>query len=138
MPRKRTKLELQPDLLDRIVDGFRQFGSVHMAAHYAGLDDQTVWNYLNRAEKDRGIFAELATKARQAQMEFAKRHLDNITRAAEQGTWQAAAWILERTLPDIYGRYKPQAKDTNSFAQDWRQIIMLCEEEMEGKEANTP
>lgn len=125
MTRKRTKLELQPELMERIVEGIRQFGSVRMAAQYAGISDQTIWNYLERAASwGEGVFVELRQKVSHAQAEFMLRHIDLITRAAEQGTWQASAWLLERIFPEMFGRNR-----TGEFpdAPPARTVVILDE-----------
>ena len=39
-----------------------------------------------------------------------------IRQAARKGTWQAAAWYLERKMPAKWGRWERQAEDTNADA----------------------
>lgn len=66
------------------------------------------------------------------------RALLQIRQAAEDGTWRAAAWRLERTKPELYGRTDRFAqaahearmaeKVTNIAARAGEEIALVCEE----------
>jgi len=47
----------------------------------------------------------------EAQAKVEERMIARIQTAADDGTWQAAAWFLERRYPERYGRYRKQVQD---------------------------
>jgi hypothetical protein len=50
-----------------------------------------------------------------------------IRRAAREGTWQAAAWWLERTMPRKYGRFDRE-EDMASSGAEGRTVTVSLEE----------
>lgn len=87
------------------------------AARLAGLSRQTVYNWLQHGEDARSKIAlgeeltdreksylEIADGIIQAKESAAHRALSAVMDAATNGTWQAAAWYLERTDSEHYGR----------------------------------
>lgn len=86
------------------------------AARLAGLNPSTVYLWLDKGaqgrkaieegtanDRDRSYvdIADAITKAKEA---AAHRAMMTIQQAAQAGTWQAAAWYLERTDREHYGR----------------------------------
>ena len=67
------------------------------AAAYAGIHRDTLYAWLAR----RPMFAQAVEKA-EADAEV--RATATVLKAAQKGTWQAAAWWLERRRPADYGR----------------------------------
>jgi len=77
--------------------------SLRVAARYVGCDPSTIRRTAQRDPK----FAE---RLRQAQYHAEIGFLKNIQRAArKEQYWRAAAWALERTFPERYGRRDPEA-----------------------------
>jgi hypothetical protein len=98
MPRP-TKLT--PAIQTSLVDVFSA-GSVSIAnaCSLVGIAPSTYYQWMNTNPE----FSEAIKRARaQAVMDYLKA----IKTAANTGTWQAAAWWLERTHPDEYGRKIP-------------------------------
>ena len=61
--------------------------------------------WLSRGETEKtGIYFEFAQSVKKASSVAKIAMLSVITNAARDGNWQAAAWYLERTDPDNYGR----------------------------------
>lgn len=80
------------------------------AAAYAGISYQTLRRWVLKADDPNAPpeyveFKEALEKAR-ADAEVAS--LAKIQKAASEGAWQAAAWYLERSRPEQWGR-----RDTN-------------------------
>jgi transposase len=95
---------------------------VEVACQYAGLAPSTVYRWVERGrnEKDRleagqpptpseTPYIELCEAVEKARAQAIVANVTVIQQAARQGTWQAAAWWLERTMPNQYGR-KVQAE----------------------------
>lgn len=96
--------------------------SIEVAASAAGVHPRTLERWLARAQqlhdrdeagkridaRDR-IYLQLLDEVRSAQAQAEVKMLATIQQAALAGTWQAAAWFLERTIPERYGgaRRKP-------------------------------
>lgn len=73
-------------------------GATHLlAASYAGMSKAAMERWIER-------IPELKEAVEAAEAIAALRWLRKIEDAIEAGTWQAAAWKLERLYPDIYGR----------------------------------
>jgi hypothetical protein len=88
------------------------------AARLAGIAPSTLYGWLRRGRlaeaehdttgaklcPDDAPFVELLEAVERARSQARRAALEVIRSAAEAGTWQAAAWYLERTAPDKYGR----------------------------------
>lgn len=108
-----------PDRTQHIIKALRAGNYLETAASMAGIHRATVYRWLNEGrdaefKQDAG---ERLSKDEQAKMEFylevdraradaRAAALRVITNAATTGQWQAAAWFLERTAPQEYGRYQ--------------------------------
>jgi hypothetical protein len=91
-PTKRT-----PALEQRLLGALRAGSTRRAAAPFAGVSEDS----LERWERSSAGFADAIKKA-EADAEV--RHVANIAKAAQDGTWQASAWWLEPRRPDDYGR----------------------------------
>jgi hypothetical protein len=94
--------KLTPDTEARILGAIRCGAPNKVACAAAGIGESTLYQWLDKAEElpvsDYAEFAESLTRARQ---EGIAARLAIIQKAA--GTdWRAAAWLLERDLPDIF------------------------------------
>lgn len=79
-------------------------------------------------------FAEAVTAAR-AQAEA--RNLNLIQKAAVEGTWQAAAWYLERTQPARYGRSRVEVTGANGGPVEHTVTVEDLESKIAGLLAET-
>ena len=50
------------------------------------------------------VFSEFSEAVARARAEAEGAHIKNIRRAADNGTWQASAWFLERSFPKKWGK----------------------------------
>jgi transposase len=108
---RRTKLT--PEIQTAVIDALSAGNYLETAAQYAGIHPATLFRWLDRGraaleseddnhpDKTYGEFCEAVEKAR-AQSEV--RAVALIRKAAMDGTWQAAAWFLERSHPHKWGR----------------------------------
>lgn len=93
MPRR---LKYTPERVAAIERAIAMGATYRLACKYAGISEDTFARWRKSAE-----FAERLEKAEGA---AALGWLAKIERAANEGTWQAAAWKLERLYPQEYGR----------------------------------
>lgn len=68
-----------------------------VAAALAGVGESTVFDWLAR-------FQSFRSAMQKAEAEAESHHVDRIVQAANDGTWQASAWWLERRRRDDWGR----------------------------------
>ena len=99
-----TKLtpELQADLVRALASG----AYIEAACQYVGIAPQTYYGWIAKAKADDSEpeyleFMEAVEKARSA---VTLRMAGRVLAAADDGSWQAGAWWLERSHPDQYGR----------------------------------
>lgn len=129
---RRTKLT--PETQQAIINALNSGNWLETAANYAGIATATLYNWLDRGRQERERlesddtpndaetpyleFLEAVEKARsQAQV----RAVGLIQKAAIDGTWQAAAWFLERSDPQKWGRFNRMevtGKDGGPLAVD--------------------
>ncbi len=96
--------KLTPEVADTIIDAIRDGGFAVTAAHRAGISEQTYYAWCKRGLSGEQPFAEFLERLKRAGAEAQASLLGLIRHAAERGTWQAAAWILERRWPTDWGR----------------------------------
>ena len=103
-PKGTTKLELNPDLQTRIVTYIQAGAYVETAAAAAGICKDTFYDWLKRGAAYEAPFKCFSDAVQKAAAEAEVRDLAVIDKAARNGTWQAAAWKLERRNPKAWGR----------------------------------
>lgn len=96
-----AKLE-DPGVQNAIVQALGLGATMKQACAIAGVTYRTFLEWRHRAEAEEEpymtFFDQLGIAADKAIM----RKLAVIDQAAQAGTWQAAAWWLERNFPDLY------------------------------------
>lgn len=85
----------------RILDALRIGATRKDASLAAGIGTTVFCEWMNK-------FPEFAEAVEKAESEDKLRMLAAITKASQEGSWQAAAWRLERKDPDNYGRRERQ------------------------------
>lgn len=93
----RATVQLTQARVARFLEAVSLGASRGLAASYAGMNKRIMDGWINR-------IPELQEAVDSAEAVAALRWLRKIEDAIEAGTWQAAAWKLERIYPDIYGR----------------------------------
>lgn len=91
-PTKRT-----PETVKKLCDAIRLGASYGDACGYAGIDHDTFTRW-------RQDFPEFAAEVKEAEGAGRVQLIAKIQKAANDGNWQAAAWMLERRDPQNYGR----------------------------------
>lgn len=88
--------KLTPDVKERVLQAIRLGANYEHACAFAGISGDTLWRY----RKNAAFRMEVEKAEAQAVIGW----LAKIEKAASEGTWQAAAWKLERRYPQLYGR----------------------------------
>jgi transposase len=92
---RRSKLE--PEISKRILEAVSVGCTYEQAAEYAGIHVSTFYAWMARGrEESEGVFSEFHDQVKKANSKSAIANLAIIQRAARDGSWTAAAWILER------------------------------------------
>lgn len=122
-PRPRAPLGrrtlLTPEVQEAIVTAVGVGAYLDDAASTAGIGPSTLhlWMATGRQARERSDAGEALTDREALCLEFMEavekaradaslRNIHIIQRAAQEGTWQAAAWYLERTNPRKWGRHE--------------------------------
>lgn len=113
----RKVMEVDDPRVKRLVDALQAGNFIDHACDYAGVGRTTVYRWLDRGQNeheriasggepdpDEAKYLELWDTIKKARASAFVRNVALIQQAANQGTWQAAAWWLERTAPQQYGR----------------------------------
>lgn len=102
-----------------LLDALRGGADVNTASQFAGLNYGTVYRWVERGQRenerleygydprpDEAPFLNLWQAMRKARAEAVVRNVAQIQKAANQGEWKAAAWWLERTVPEFYSKQR--------------------------------
>ena len=107
--------KLTKEVKDCIVQNVKNGNYLSVAAQCAGIDRSTHNRWMNRGrvESDAGEDTEFSQYFKEIMQARAFAEADNVLviRNASRDTWQAAAWWLERTFPDRWGRRDRMAVD---------------------------
>ena len=111
--------KLTEEVQTRIVQLIRAGNTVEVAAKTAGISEATFYGWLARAEaeasKRAGVpFVEFRAAVLQARAEAEAMLVTRIAKAAGNGSWAAAAWLLERRFPQRWA--KPSLQDAANAA----------------------
>lgn len=100
-----------------LIQALRGGNYVETACLYAGLAPSTVYRWVERGNNEKtrqsegqsadpteSQYIELCEAVEKARAEAIVANVTIIQQAARTGTWQAAAWWLERTMPNQFGR----------------------------------
>ena len=90
-----------------IVDALKNGGYKTHAAHAAGISRETLDVWIEAGRAGREPFVRFAHECDMARAQDALRNQAIVSAAAVrkiEGDWKAAAWLLERKYPKLYGK----------------------------------
>lgn len=87
---------LTKETTDRFCEAVRLGMTYKLASQYAGISDMTFYSWKRKADAGSAKHVKFLKTVKTAESHGAAKCLAVIERAAEEGSWQAAAWILER------------------------------------------
>ena len=85
-----------PETRLKLVEAFKLGMTKKLAAAYAGIGESTLHLWIAQAKDGDQAKLELLEALKRAEAQSAAHALATIKRAAQDGTWTAAAWLLER------------------------------------------
>lgn len=88
--------KLNEETKGRLIEGIRLGMTNKLAAQYAGIAESTFYLWRDRARAGEPEYLELMESLKRAEAQSAAHALAVIKKAAQEGTWSAAAWLLER------------------------------------------
>lgn len=111
--------EVQETLIKSLENGL----AIKAACGRASISEKTFYNWYNKgAEKKSGKYRDFHDAVDNAKNTAQSNFENIIASAANKGTWQAAAWWLERRRPEMYN--KPEKvmvnpkQDLSEFVED--------------------
>jgi hypothetical protein len=98
--------KLTPEVQSKIVSAIRAGNYAHIAASLAGINRSTYYRWLELGEGSaaKQPYKEFRDTVKEAEASAEVANVALIRQAAQNGTWQAAAWYLERKHSDRWGR----------------------------------
>ena len=88
--------KLNEETKSRLIEGIRLGMTNKLAAQYAGIAESTFYLWREKARDGEPEYIELLESLKRAEAQSAAHALAVIKKAAQNGTWSAAAWLLER------------------------------------------
>lgn len=98
--------KLTADVQARVVQAIMAGATYEHAAMYGGIAYRTFAEWMQKGAGGREPYAQFVQAVKDAEGAAAVANLAHIRKAASDGTWQAAAWLLERRYPEMYGRQR--------------------------------
>jgi hypothetical protein len=119
---------------DRVVQALDAGAFFEDACSYAGVSRAAAYEWLARGraareeQEEHGeahelsgndrLYMDFSDAVERARASVVVTNLAIIRKAAQNGTWQAAAWYLERTRPHQYGRFQRPGEDDAPLTTD--------------------
>jgi hypothetical protein len=100
---RRTKLT--DELQAALVQTFNGGSTIKDACAYVGISETAYYDWMARGRAAKsGRYAEFAEAIKKARSVARVEAVALVRKAAKEGNWQAAAWILERSDPESWAR----------------------------------
>jgi hypothetical protein len=103
-------MNIQNKEIQEMLTAIKSGSDLETACHFAGLSVNVVYKDLelgksleNNKSKENTFEVLLWNELKKARASAIVRNVAHIQNAANKGDWKAAAWWLERSLPDNYG-----------------------------------
>lgn len=103
------KCKLTPELTANLVQALQLGTPRALACQYAGIHVSQFYRWIAAGEKEEsGKYRVFCDAIKEAEGQMTVNLLGRIQKAAKEGRWQAAAWILERRFPEEFARRAEQ------------------------------
>lgn len=103
MPRK---LKITPELVDKICLAIRAGNYAKIACEMVGIGETTYYRWMELGQKEgaQKVYREFWESIKRAEADAEIANVALIRQAANNGSWQAASWLLERKHGERWGR----------------------------------
>lgn len=107
---RRDLITNYPEQIDLFLKAVSLGMSTKAACEYANISENVFYDWQKKAEREvaegkpNAKHAEFLKRFKNAKAKFQMRHIARITQAADDGTWQASAWLLERRCPEEFAQ----------------------------------
>lgn len=96
-----AELKLNKELIEKAHILISEGHYAVVVCAYLGIGETTYYRWIEKAKEDisnnkKTIYRDFWESVNEAEAKAEMRHLQNIAKAATDGTWQASAWMLER------------------------------------------
>lgn len=120
--------KLTPELTEKIVLAIKAGNYAKVAASMAGISEATYYSWLEQAKAPDADpeFLEFLESIERAEAEAEATAVIRIRQAADNGTWQAAGWLLERKHGERWGRNDKLRQEITG--KDGAPIVLSLEE----------
>lgn len=109
--------KLTPETQQKIVQAVASGNYLETAAAYGGITYTTFNNWMNRGEsRERKDYIEFFEAVKKAEADAEVLRVARISKAANEGNWQADAWYLERRYPNRWGKRVSEVSGPNGDA----------------------
>ena len=109
-----AKTKLTPQLQEEFCKAIENGASILGACGHVKITEKTYYNWIDKANeaKTRTKFVKFQEAVETAKMK-ALFNFEQVIVSASMEHWQAAAWMLERRHPNIYGKKEKIEADVN-------------------------
>lgn len=117
--------KLTPEVQTQISQLIRAGNTVEVAAAAAGIGEGTFYEWMARGDKPGAAhdsFREFRAAIEQARAESEAGMVARIAKAASNGSWQAAAWLLERRAPERWAKAAERRLLADQESADKQQV----------------
>lgn len=119
--------KLSPELRDQVAQLIRAGNTVEIAATTAGVSERTFYSWMEKGEaEEAGDHADFRDAVEQARAESEAVLVTRIAKAASNGSWQAASWLLERRFAERWAKVT-ERKRGNSDEEAERPVDPFAE-----------
>jgi hypothetical protein len=138
--------KLNSELVKEITSYIHLGNSPTVSARLVGISPSTYFDWMRKGANQESKFLEFSESIERAKAQAIINRVAEITSAAEAGYWRAAAWLLEKMAPELYGKDNlgvwktstPQIQKTNGMsAQKLEASITNIVENRTKKQSNS-
>lgn len=93
-----------PERINQISQAVAAGAYAKSAAAMAGITERTYYNWIDWGRREQEPYFTFYKAMQEAEAQAEVANIAIVRSAAQDGTWQAAAWYLERKHPERWGR----------------------------------